>query len=59
MTIQKPGEKPARPGEYVETGPDDTLVPDPKTVTMEPGDDPLPPTQEEGRGWKWTGPPKP
>lgn len=43
---QKPGEKPARPSEYIERGPRGGSVPDPRQVTIEPGDTPLPPTQE-------------
>jgi hypothetical protein len=58
--LQKPGEKPQRPGEYREVGPMGGKVPGrPNEVTMEPGDKPMPPTREPGRKWKWTGPPKP
>ena len=56
---QKPGETPDRPGEYVESGPRGGQVPNPRKVTMEKGDKPLPPTSEKGRSWKRTGPPKP
>ncbi|MCQ3804574.1 MAG: YjzC family protein [Acidimicrobiia bacterium] len=59
MATQKPGEKPHRPGEYLEVGPRGGKVPDPRQVTIEPGDSPLPPTQRPGRTWKRTGPPKP
>lgn len=59
VILQKPGEKPKKPGEYVEVGPQGGAVPKPKKVTMEPGDNPLPPTQESGRKWKRTGPPRP
>lgn len=55
---QKPGEKPARPGEYEERGPWGGRVPDPRRVTIEPGDQPLPPTQKPGRTWVRVGPPK-
>jgi len=57
--LQKPGETPAGPGEYKEVGPRGGDVPDPRRVTIEPGDTPLPPTQEKGRRWKRTGPPRP
>ena len=50
-TTQKPGETPKRPGEYEERGPRGGHVPKPRQVTMEPGDNPLPPTQESGRTW--------
>ena len=56
---QKPGEKPNRPGEYEERGPHGGQVSSPREVTMEPGDEKLPPTQESDRTWVWTGPPKP
>ena len=56
---QKPGENPERPGEYEEGGPRGGRVPDAREVTMEPGDKPLPPTQEPGRTWQRKGPPKP
>ncbi len=55
---QKPGEIPARPGEYREVGPRVGEVSRPRTVTIEPGDRPLPPTQEPNRRWERTGPPK-
>ncbi|PKN47065.1 MAG: YjzC family protein [Deltaproteobacteria bacterium HGW-Deltaproteobacteria-20] len=55
---QKPGEKPERPGEYRERGPREGEVPHPRQVTIEPGDDRLPPTQEPGRRWERVGPPK-
>lgn len=56
--LQKPGETPARPGEYIERGPRGGLLPNAREVTMEPKDNPLPPTQEQGRKWERTGPPK-
>ncbi len=56
--LQKPGETPDRSGEYEERGPRGGKVPSPRKVTIEPGDNPLPPTQEPGRKWEWTGPPK-
>ncbi len=55
---QKPGEQPARPGEYREYGPQGGEVRNPREVTIEPGDDRLPPTQEPGRTWEWISPPK-
>ena len=57
--LQKPGEKPASPGEYEERGPRGGRVPNPKQVTIEPGDPKLPPTPEPNRTWKRIGPPKP
>ncbi len=56
---QKPGEKPASPGEYVERGPRGGQVSNPREVTIEPGDNRLPPTQKPGNTWERTGPPKP
>jgi len=50
--LQKPGEKPARPGEYVERGPQGGEVPKARQVTIEPKDSPLPPTQKPGRTWE-------
>ena len=55
---QKPGETPSKPGEYTERGPRGGAVQKPRTVTIESGDTPLPPTQEPGRTWERTGPPK-
>ncbi|EKA2634135.1 YjzC family protein [Vibrio alginolyticus] len=48
---QKPGEKPNKPGEYEERGPRGGQVNKPRQVTIEPGDDKLPPTQEKDRTW--------
>lgn len=56
---QKPGEHPSKPGEYEERGPRGGQIRNPRTVTIEPGDKPLPPTQEPGRTWERVGPPKP
>lgn len=56
--LQKPGEKPARPGEYEERGPRGGSLPKPRRVTIEAGDQPLPPTQKPGRTWVRTGPPE-
>ena len=53
--LQKPGEKPRRPGEYEERGRRGGRVPNPRRVTIEPGDDRLPPTQKPGRRWTRTG----
>lgn len=39
--LQKPGQKPGRPGEYVERGPRGGSLPNPRRVTIEPGDAPL------------------
>ena len=57
--LQKPGEDPRLPGEYLERGPRGGNVPKPRQVTIEPGDKPLPPTQESGHTWERVGPPKP
>jgi hypothetical protein len=43
---QKPGQTPAKPGEYVERGPRGGQVPNPRVVTIAPGDKPLPPDPE-------------
>jgi len=56
--LQKPGEKPALPGEYIERGPQGGKVPGARQVTIEPGDAPLPPTRKPGRTWERIGPPK-
>ncbi|HEY7417109.1 MAG TPA: YjzC family protein, partial [Ktedonobacteraceae bacterium] len=56
---QKPGQTPRRPGEYRERGPNGGGVNDPRTVTMPPGDKPLPPTQRPGHTWERIGPPQP
>jgi hypothetical protein len=55
---QKPGEKPARSGEYIERGPHGGQVSKPFIVTIESGDSPMPPTQKPGRTWERIGPPK-
>lgn len=49
---QKPGEKPNKPGDYIEVGPRGGEVSNPRIVTIEPGDSPLPPTQKPGRRWR-------
>ena len=56
--LQKPGENPSRPGEYIERGPRGGAVPKPRQVTIEPGDKPLPPTQKPDRTWERISPPK-
>lgn len=58
MSRQRPGEVPARPGEYIERGPRGGDVAKPRVVTIERGDRPLPPTQEPGRSWERIGPPR-
>ena len=55
---QKPGQTPARPGAYIERGPRGGEVPNPRRVTIESGDKPLPPTQQPGRTWEREGSPK-
>ena len=57
--LQKPGETPNRPGEYIERGGRGGKVPRPRKVTIEPRDKPLPPTQKPGRKWERIGPPRP
>ena len=57
--LQKPGEVPHKPGEFLEVGPQGGKVKDARQVTVEPEDSPLPPTQESGRRWKHIGRPKP
>ena len=44
--LQKPGQIPLKPGEHGEKGPRGGQVPNPRVVTIEPGDKPLPPTQK-------------
>jgi len=56
---QKPGEIPDKPGEYEERGPRGGKVPNPRQVTIEPKDKPLPPTQAPDRTWVRISPPKP
>ncbi len=55
---QKPGEKPKEPGEYIERGPRGGKVNDPRKATIDKKDGHMPPTQESGRQWERTGPPK-
>lgn len=57
--LQKPGEKPSKPGEYIERGPRGGTIPDARQVTIEQGDNRLPPTQDDGRTWERVSPPKP
>lgn len=57
--LQKPGENLKRPGEHLETRPRGGKVKNPRQVSIEPGDKPLPPTQKSGRKWKRVGPPRP
>lgn len=59
MSTQKPGESPQRPGEFEERGPRGGKLPNPRQVTIEPGDPKLPPTQKPGNKWERIGPPKP
>ncbi len=58
MALQKPGEDPHKPGEYREVSREGSKVLGGRTVTMERGDKPLPPTQKKYRKWKWVGPPR-
>jgi hypothetical protein len=57
--LQKPGETPDKPGEYLERGPRGGSVSDARQVTIERGDPKLPPTSEEGNTWERVGPPRP
>jgi len=50
--LQKPGQNPKKPGEYIERGPRGGDVKNPRVVTIETGDKPLPPTQEPNRKWE-------
>ncbi|HNX08676.1 MAG TPA: YjzC family protein [Methanothrix sp.] len=50
--LQKPGEKPARSGEYLERGPRGGDVPKARQVTIDRKDNKLPPTQKPNRTWK-------
>ena len=54
--LQKPGQIPVKPGKYGEKGPHGGQVSNPRVVTIEPGDKPLPPTQKPGRTWERKGP---
>ncbi|MGL5255426.1 MAG: YjzC family protein [Proteocatella sp.] len=56
--LQKPGEKPARSGEYIERGPRGGNINKPRQVTIEKGDNKLPPTAEKNRTWERIGPEK-
>ncbi|MXW57312.1 MAG: YjzC family protein [Acidimicrobiia bacterium] len=57
--LQKPGQTPRRSGEYEERGSRGGKVSKPRQVTIERGDNPLPPTSEKGNTWKRVGPPRP
>lgn len=48
---QKPGQTPNSPGEYEERGPKGGKVPSSRVITIEPGDNKLPPTQKPNRVW--------
>jgi hypothetical protein len=50
--LQKPGEKPNKPGEYLEKGPRGGNVKNPRQVTIEVSDKKLPPTSQKGNKWK-------
>lgn len=50
--LQKPGENPNKPGEYIETGPRGGKISKPRQVTIEAGDKKLPPTSQKGNKWK-------
>ncbi len=50
--LQKPGQTPQLPGEYVERGPRGGHISNARQVTMEAGDTPLPATSEQGNTWE-------
>lgn len=51
--IQKPGEKPNKPGPHVEVGrPGGKPVSPPHREVSKPGAGHLPPTEKPGQGWK-------
>ncbi len=54
--LQKPGEKPTRPGTYIERGSRGGTVTNPRKPKIELGDTPLPPTQKPNRRWERIGP---
>ena len=56
--LQKPGEKPNKPGEYIERGPRGGQINNPRKITIEPRDGKLPPTAEKNRKWERSGPEK-
>ena len=57
--LQKPGEKPARPGESHRTAAHEGAAFRTRSKSpVEAGDTPLPPTQEPNRTWRRIGPPK-
>ncbi|MDX9724700.1 MAG: YjzC family protein [Myxococcota bacterium] len=57
--LLRPGHRPPEPGEYVEKGPHGEDIPNALRVTMENGDEVLPPTSAPDRVWKKISPPKP
>ena len=50
--LQKPGENPERPGQYIERGERGGKLPDMAPIRIEPGDSPLPPTHRPNRRWE-------
>lgn len=55
---QKPGQTPAKPGEYIESGPRGGEIPNPRHATIKPNTTKLPPTPKPGHTWKPEGKPK-
>jgi hypothetical protein len=53
--LQKPGEKPKKPGEYIERGPRGGKIRKARQVTIDPSDSKLPPTQGKNNKWEWIG----
>lgn len=52
MPRLKPGEKPPRPGPYIEKGPLGGKVDKPKKVDIKPSTPKMPPTQKPGNTWE-------
>ncbi len=50
-SLAKPGQVTNRAGQYEERGPRGGKLPNPRQVTIEPGDKPLPPTSKPGNTW--------
>ena len=50
--LQKPGEKPNKPGEYLEIGPRGGNVKNPRYTTITAKSKKLPPTSQKDNKWK-------
>ncbi|TGG87503.1 YjzC family protein [Geotoga petraea] len=53
IKLQKPGEKPNKTGEYIETGPYGGKTKNPRYATITAKCKKLPPVSKEGNKWKW------